>query len=1774
MPRGALTFLLRMSSQQTLRKRVTHHSDSARRMGGRKRAEPQRLVPGDGAAAAKRVKKEEVKAEVKVEPGVDEPIDLTGVSESDPDDDAKLADSLRGGPRTIVDAPLYPPTIAFDDPFHPRGVPVRCPPDWHTVDGANAAAERIRNEVRLLGVATLTLASAPGEAHARATLASLAAGVRASKRTVRKNYRGPAGVETWNDVGEPGSARGVSVPVGKLAECVSAGILDVAEPHGLPLLYALAGGQHPVTSPWKVPLTRCVCLLEAVSDAPANPPGPVGGSHEESPEESDTAVKVELAVYASRLMFEMIADDGLRLIVSHLTPPVPVSKALETEVRRPARFYVDTAVAGASGAGPFTLPGLLAAAVSDGYDECPTPPNLALPLMDFQRQTLAWMRDKERSERGLNGVFWEERRWADGGEYWYFPLAGELRLSEPPLVRGGMLSEEMGLGKTLEVLALVSADADAARAAAEAKTAAAKEEPPEAEEEEGEEDRVDGKGSRSADHPDEDDDEDDAEERRQREEEDRDGLIPSRATLIIVPPPLLRQWEAECAKCVRPGTMKIGIHSGRGRGGRGASRPVSERELASKLADNDVVLATYPSLQKEAKKRRRETGTGDGASAPRNERAQKILSRVSWRRVVLDECQMVRSSTTQLAVACRCLVADFRWMVSGTPLHGGVDDLNGELAFLGVWPFCLSDQTDGFWAHRVGRPWAAKDPDALPLLHALLRGVIVRHTKAQRRVQDGTPLLTLPAATRRWRPVSHGYEPGDASERFVCAFLEHHAATAARGALATLQAAWLAGEYQGSSRASQARSLAQRLLRLVRGATTSATLVRARLRDVDQALRAAATALGGVGGGRGDGDGGSLAGGGFATRARGGLAGGVDVSAAEAAADADFCRVRALPAGAALVELMTARDAQEVRVSRQGDASGASGAALSAFQLRNRDMHTFEARQQAWRGTSREYADAGGSDLAHKLAAVCGNVFKLLAKGDERAPGREGITCGTAASVAKERATRQRRKRLLAHAGLHALQHAFPGRLNDLCGCNWSPCPCSRRIKSADDPACCEALEAHRALSDKENKSGRVKEAVKIARSVAAAATEAIADARAPLPKLRWLLAVELITSGAAFRLFREHGPAESLRFIDADAANDDEHVNTVAGRSGAGEAIVEDRRRLGVRFLRRALLADALAAPVRSADADVELRRAQAQARDPVTNKPTRAIRDAPEEAQLALERARAAKRDAEARLRDELPGGCRPPGGALVLAVPAASPGYSGAGGPLSALAVAATLRDAIAAHAQHANRLANEVGSLLPYLRALRAAGEAGADWTSLDHATVQQSGFDLLNEVMAGKAPQCCICVQPAVHPCIARCMHLACTRCMVTWYHAAPLHGGGASSAPPCPLCRKPFTIDELIRLIPPAEEEEEENGDEENGEEGKGTARAGAKERRRRRNGDERNGDREEPTRNDSVEVHGAVVRFTPAARPSEFSRLPLPRGENPADYRDGRYPALSMDGGRFLAHLHRAAMRQSPKMSALVRDLREALATPGGSGKAVVFSQLRDALAHAEQVLRWEGIECESVGVHNRGGGTNGGANGGANGGGTGGTDGSNSGEGAIARFRDDPSVQVLLLHAGSAAAGLTLTQADLVVLLEPFLSPGDEAQAANRVHRIGQTRPVRCVTYFVEGTVEERLLAFRTRQREFGAEVGEDNGRGNGNGNGNGNGGDGDDDGDDPEGDGERADRLVVVRDGGDLGLGGGSISRRTFERMRFVFGIGDGRSTAEATVRGADVVDLANE
>ena len=49
------------------------------------------------------------------------------------------------------------------------------------------------------------------------------------------------------------------------------------------------------------------------------------------------------------------------------------------------------------------------------------------------------------------------------------------------------------------------------------------------------------------------------------------------------------------------------------------------------------------------------------------------FNRIKWRRVVLDEMQEIRSSTTDHARACEKLLCDCRWMVSGTPLYTSID---------------------------------------------------------------------------------------------------------------------------------------------------------------------------------------------------------------------------------------------------------------------------------------------------------------------------------------------------------------------------------------------------------------------------------------------------------------------------------------------------------------------------------------------------------------------------------------------------------------------------------------------------------------------------------------------------------------------------------------------------------------------------------------------------------------------------------------------------------------------------------------------------------------------------------------------------------------------------------------------------------------------------------------------------------------------------------------------------------------------------------------------
>jgi len=94
----------------------------------------------------------------------------------------------------------------------------------------------------------------------------------------------------------------------------------------------------------------------------------------------------------------------------------------------------------------------------------------------------------------------------------------------------------------------------------------------------------------------------------------------------------------------------------------------------------------------------------------------------------------------------------------------------------------------------------------------------------------------------------------------------------------------------------------------------------------------------------------------------------------------------------------------------------------------------------------------------------------------------------------------------------------------------------------------------------------------------------------------------------------------------------------------------------------------------------------------------------------------------------------------------------------------------------------------------------------------------------------------------------------------------------------------------------------------------------------------------------------------------------------------------------------------------------------------------------------------------------------------------------GVVSAFQADDGPPVLLVSLRAGGVGLNLTAADHVFLLDPWWNPAVEDQAADRAHRIGQTRSVIVYRMVAEGTVEERILALQARKRElFDAALGE---------------------------------------------------------------------------------------
>ncbi|KAF6845403.1 SNF2 family domain-containing protein [Colletotrichum musicola] len=203
-------------------------------------------------------------------------------------------------------------------------------------------------------------------------------------------------------------------------------------------------------------------------------------------------------------------------------------------------------------------------------------------------------------------------------------------------VKGGILAEEMGLGKTLEVIGLVALH----RRPFENGTIITT---------------------------------------REGEE-----LLVTGATLIVTPDSLRQQWISEIQR--HAPHLRVKHYAGRKH-----AQSVTGEELRADLASQDVVITTYPTLSSELhyamkppERSRRQERKYDRPESP--------LTKISWWRVCLDEAQMIESGVTAAAAVARLLPRINAWGVTGTPVKNDVKDLFGLLNFLRYEPYASSPQ--------------------------------------------------------------------------------------------------------------------------------------------------------------------------------------------------------------------------------------------------------------------------------------------------------------------------------------------------------------------------------------------------------------------------------------------------------------------------------------------------------------------------------------------------------------------------------------------------------------------------------------------------------------------------------------------------------------------------------------------------------------------------------------------------------------------------------------------------------------------------------------------------------------------------------------------------------------------------------------------------------------------------------------------------------------------------------------------------------------------------
>ncbi|OAQ35830.1 hypothetical protein K457DRAFT_65668 [Linnemannia elongata AG-77] len=147
---------------------------------------------------------------------------------------------------------------------------------------------------------------------------------------------------------------------------------------------------------------------------------------------------------------------------------------------------------------------------------------------------------------------------------------------------------------------------------------------------------------------------------------------------------------------------------------------------------------------------------------------------------------------------------------------------------------------------------------------------------------------------------------------------------------------------------------------------------------------------------------------------------------------------------------------------------------------------------------------------------------------------------------------------------------------------------------------------------------------------------------------------------------------------------------------------------------------------------------------------------------------------------------------------------------------------------------------------------------------------------------------------------------------------------------------------------------------------------------------------------------------------------------------------------------------RSSTKIEALVEHLYK-LQREDRSTKSICFSQFVTFLDLIKWRLEKAGFKCVKLDGHMT----------------------PFQRDASIKKFSNDPTVTVFLISLKAGGVALNLTAASRVFICDPWWNPAAELQAMDRIHRIGQYRPIVITRLIIENSIESRILQLQEKKQ-----------------------------------------------------------------------------------------------